>query len=54
MVFFDTGGSRGIGSGIVLAAARSAELVVFRSTPGAAFIINGQELRVNGGLDWDP
>lgn len=28
-----------------------AELVVFLSTPGAAFI-NGQELRVNGGLDW--
>jgi NAD(P)-dependent dehydrogenase (short-subunit alcohol dehydrogenase family) len=30
-----------------------AELVVFLSTPGAAFI-NGQELRVNGGLDWAP
>ena len=41
MVFFDTGGSRGIGSGIVLAL-------------GAALIINGQELRVNGGLDWAP
>ena len=30
-----------------------AELVVFLSTPGAAYI-NGQELRVNGGLDWAP
>ena len=30
-----------------------AELVVFLSTPGAAFI-NGQDLPVNGGLDWAP
>ena len=30
-----------------------AELVSFLATPGAAFI-NGQDLRVNGGLDWAP
>jgi NAD(P)-dependent dehydrogenase (short-subunit alcohol dehydrogenase family) len=30
-----------------------AELVVFLSTPEAGFI-NGQELRVNGGLEWAP
>jgi NAD(P)-dependent dehydrogenase (short-subunit alcohol dehydrogenase family) len=30
-----------------------AELVTFLTTPGAAFI-NGQELRIDGGLDWAP
>ncbi len=30
-----------------------AELVSFLASPGGAFI-NGQELRVNGGLDWAP
>ncbi len=30
-----------------------AELVIFLSTSGAAFI-NGQEISVNGGLDWAP
>jgi NAD(P)-dependent dehydrogenase (short-subunit alcohol dehydrogenase family) len=30
-----------------------AELVTFLATPAAAFI-NGQDLRVNGGLDWAP
>ena len=43
MVIFDTGGSRGIGSWIVVAASRSAH-------DG----INGKELRVNGALDWAP
>jgi NAD(P)-dependent dehydrogenase (short-subunit alcohol dehydrogenase family) len=30
-----------------------ADLVTFLATPGAAFI-NGQDIRVNGGLDWAP
>ena len=33
--------------------AEVAELVTYLATPGAAFI-NGQELRVNGGLGWAP
>ena len=70
MVLFDTGGSGGIGSGTVLAVARSAAggvsgqgnysatkagLLGLSGTLAKEYgIINGQELRVNSGLDWAP